>query len=350
MTRIIKIFIFSSLLFVSCISDNTYDNECQIDWSDFETIYLHGEELLFDEEIMNPYCLIVKDSLLMTINQRTEKLCHIFNLNTRKKIKEQIEMGQGPYDMIHPFFIKSSDSLRFYEPMKSQLYTYSFNEFVDSLNVKPISVVKLSEPAFFSELAMLGKNYIGSSYRPDAPCYIFTSDGKKVPMLLGMYPVGPEKYSDIEIVDAYRSITTTNGYDRIFLCHLFTDLIDFYDKDGKLIKRLHGPERYYTSFSEYNDGVRIGSRPSGDYYRDAFYSPICIDDRLYVLYNGKFINKPGYNILATNILVFDCNGNPLYNYQLDKGVLNIAVDGKKQRIYGISKEPEYHIVEYTLPK
>lgn len=348
MVKKIIYFVFSILLLTSCLSDKTYDSEVKMDWTDFETISLQGKELVFDEEIMNPYCLIVRDSLLMTINQRTEKLCHVFNLNTRKKINEQIEMGQGPYEMIHPYFIKSSDSLKFYEPMKSQVYTYSLMGFVDSSNVIPTTIVKLNEPAFFSELSMLGGNYIGSSYRPDAPCYMFEPDGKKVSVSFGTYPVGPEKYSDLEVVDAFRSISVTNGNDRVIICHMFTDLIDFYDKAGKLIKRLHGPEHYYTSFSEYNDGVRIGSSPSADYYRDAYYSPICVCDKLFVLYNGKFINKPGYNLLATNILVFDCNGNPLYNYQLDKGVLHIAVDGEKRKIYGISKDPEYHIVEYDF--
>lgn len=339
--------IILSFLFASCVSDNTYEDEVKICWNDFETQSLQSNDLTFDAEIMNPYNLIVRDSLLMTINQRTEKLCHIFNLNTRRKINERIDMGQGPYDMIHPFFIKSSDSLRFYEPMKSQVYTYSFADFVGSSSVIPTSMVKLSEPAFFSELSMLGENFIGSSYRPDAPCYMFGNDGKRTTSI-GTYPVGPKQYSDLEIVDAYRSILTTNGRDRVILCHMFTDLIDFYDKAGNLIKRLHGPEHYYTLFNEYNDGVRIGSRPSGDYYRDAFYSPVCVDDKLFVLYNGKFVNQPGYNMLATTILVFDCDGKPLYNYQLDKGVLSIAVDGKNRKIYGISREPEYHIVEYSF--
>ena len=336
------------LFLASCESDKAFQGEKRIGWDDFETISLQSKELVFDEEIMNPYCLMVKDSFLMTINQRTDKLCHVFNLKTRKKICERIEMGQGPYDMLHPFFVKSSDSLRFYEPMNSHVYTYSFEDFVTSSNVIPTSIVKLSESAFFSELSMLEKNYMGASYRPDAPCYMFGEDGVKIPTSFGAYPVGPQKYTDVEIVDAYRGILTTNSKDRFFLCHIFTDLIDFYDKGGKLIKRLHGPDYFYTSFSEYNDGMRIGSSPSGEYYRDAYYSPVCVDGRLFVLYNGKFVNRPGYNMLAKNVLVFDYDGNPLYNYQLDKGVLGIAVDVQNRKIYGISREPEYHIVEYNF--
>ena len=336
------------LLMSSCASENTYEIETRFGWDDFETISLQNKELLFDEEIMNPYSLMVKDSFLMTINQRTDKLCHVFNLNTKKKVGERIEMGQGPYDMIHPFFVKSSDSLRFYSPMNSHVYTYSLADFVGPSSAVPTSIIKLGESAFFSEVSMLEGNYLGSSYRPDAPFYVFGPDGTKAQASFGSYPVGPEKYSDIEIVDAYRSTLTTNGDDRVFLCHIFTDLSDFYDKHGKLVKRLHGPDHFHTSFSEYNDGSRIGSSPSGNYYRDAYYSPVCVDNKLYVLYNGKFVNRPGYNMLASNVLVFDCNGTPLYNYQLDKGVLSITVDARNRKIYGISREPEYHIVEYSF--
>ena len=79
-------------------------------------------------------------------------------------------------------------------------------------------------------------------------------------------------FSDLEKVNAYKGILATNQKDRIALCCTFTDLLDFYDAKGNLINRLHGPEHFYTSFIEFNDGMMMGSRPDGNYYRDAFYS------------------------------------------------------------------------------
>ena len=332
-------------MMVACVSGETYEGETRIGWDDFEKVELTGRELFFDEEIMNPYHLAVRDSFLLTLNQNTEKICHIFNLNTKKKVGERIMMGQGPNDMIHPFFIETKEALMFYAPMTSSIFRFSLDEFVKEIPLRPLSKKKLAESYFFGELSLLGDNWIGVSGRPDAPCNVFDSEGNKV-QALGKYPVGPENYSELEKVDAYNGILATDGKSRVAVCCMFTDLIDFYDESGHLLKRLHGPERFYTRFVEFNDGRIMGSRPDGKYYRDAFYSPYGTDTHLFVLFNGKFVNKPGYNLLAKDILVFDWEGNPVRRYSLDKGIMRITVDSHNRKIYGISDSPEYHIVEF----
>lgn len=330
---------------VACSTNETYLGEKRIEWDDFEEIELKGEVLSFSEEIMNPYHLIVRDSFLLTMNERTENICHVFNLNTKEKVCEQIMMGQGPNDMIHPFFIETEDSFMLYAPMTSSVFTYSWEEFVRGVKVNPTSKKKLSESGFFSELSMLEENLIVVSERPDAPCYVFGLKGDKVGTF-GGYPVGPREYSDLEKVDAYKGILATNKKDRVAFCCTFTDLIDFYDAKGKLISRLHGPEHFYTSFIEFNNEMMMGSRPDGNYYRDAFYSPFGGEKYLYVLFNGKFVNRPGYDLLAQDILVFDWDGNPVCRYKLDMGVSKITIDESNRIIYGISNKPEYHIVEF----
>ena len=329
----------------ACSLNETYIGETRVEWDDFSVVELTGKLLSFDEEIMNPYHLTVRDSFLLTMNQNTEKVCHVFNLNTKKKVCEQIMMGQGPNDMIHPFFVETEDSFMLYAPMTSSLFIYSIDNFVKDVNSVPTAKKKLSETAFFGELSMLGENFVGVSGRPDSPYYVFDSNGNKIHSL-GEYPVGPEKYSELEKVDAYNGILASNKKDRVAICRMFTDLIDFYDESGILIKRIYGPEHFYTPFIEFNDGTFMGSQPDGKYYRDAFYSPFGTTEYLYVLFNGKFVTKPGYNLLAENILVFDWDGNPIRCYKLDRGVNRIFVDTKKNKIYGISNKPEYHIVEF----
>lgn len=330
---------------VACTSNETFEGETRIKWDDFEKVELIGRELSFNEEIMNPYHLAVRDSFLLTLNQNTEKICHIFNLNTKKKVGERIMMGQGPNDMIHPFFIEAEHTLMFYAPMTSSIFYFSLDEFVKKPFLRPLSKKKLTESYFFGELSLLGNNWVGVSGRPDAPCYVFDLEGNKI-QTLGEYPIGPEDYSELEKVDAYNGILATNGKNRVAVCRMFTDLVDFYDDAGHLLKRLHGPERFYTRFIEFNDGMVMGSQPDGKYYRDAYYSPFGTETHLFVLFNGKFVNKPGHNLLAEDILVFDWEGNPVRRYSLDKGVSRICVDTKNRKIYGISNKPEYHIVEF----
>ncbi len=342
------ILIIGSIIVTSCKNNRTiYQDETLFSWNDFKVELLKGKNISFDEPIMKPLQIMVIDTLLITINQGTEKHCHLFNLKTKKKIGERIAIGQGPDEMLVPSFISSNDSIRLYDMMTSSVYSFGVSEFVSNIDAVPSRKYKLNETNFFSELAMLNEKLIGVSYRPDYPCYLFDGNGHKIGKGFGSYPAGPEKYSNEEIINAYRAILTSNRKNRVAVCHFFTDLIDVYNENGTLIKRLCGPEHFYTRFHEYNDGERIGSKPDSKYYRDAFYSPVSVEKDFFVLFNGKFVDKDGYNILAKDLLVFSWNGIPEIHYKLDQGVSRIAVDYKRHRIYGISDTPEYHIVEFS---
>ena len=347
--KISRYAVVALLLLTSCENKTatTYNGETRIEWQDFETQKLTARMIEFDEPVMKPDQLMVWDTLLITINRGTEKIFHLFNLKTKEKIGEQITVGQGPDEMIAPFFIKDSDSIKVYDVMTSTVYSYAINEFVENQSPVPSRRYKLSEVNFFSELASLGTDLVGVSYRPDIPCYLFDANGEKIDGGIGSYPEGPVEYTDLERIDAYRGLLTSNGSDRLAVSYFFTDLIDIYTDKGELIKRLHGPEHFFTRFTEYNDGNRMGSRPNHDYYRDAFYSPVSVGDAFFVLYNGKFVNKPGYDLLTKDILVFGWDGTPLKHYQLEEGVSRISVDSEKRKIYGISSDPEFHIVEYS---
>lgn len=337
------------ILFVSCKKNKeVYQQQSFFDRNDFVTKELIGEPIDFDEPLMKPKQLIVYDTLLITCNQNTEKHFHLFNLKNKKKIGERITMGQGPEEMLRPTFINSQDSIRLYDMMNSTVYSYSIYDFVHSPEPIPISRYKLNESFLFSELGELSDGQlIGVSNKPDAPCYLFNKAGDKIKNI-GDYPINSETYTDVERADAYRAILTSNGKDKIAICHFFTDLIDIYDKNGQLEKRLFGPDHFYTRFTEFHDGNRIGSKPDPNAYRDAFYSPVSVKDDFYVLYNGKIVNKPDYNLLAEDIFVFGWDGKPKIHYKLDKGVLRIAVDTQKHKIYGISNQPEYHIIEFSF--
>lgn len=340
--------ILFSIMALCCFSckesDKIYENETRFDRDDFSLQELQGNVITFDQPIMKPYQLMVYDSILITANTGVDTVFHVFNLNTRKKIGERIAMGQGPNEMISPTFINMNDSVKVYDMMTSNVYTYTIEDFTKKTQTKPTTKYKLSENYMFSEMRKLGDSLVCCSYRPDFPCYLFDANGKKTDKGIGIYPM---EYTELEVVDAFRSLLTTNGKDRIAVTHFFTDLIEIYNNKGDLLKRLVGPDHFYTRFVEFTDGNRIGSKPDPNYYRDAYYSPICMGESFCVLYNGKFVNSPDYNLLADEIFVFGWDGTPQKRYKLDQGVLSIAVDTKNHRIYGISDSPEYHIVEYN---
>jgi len=56
--------------------------------------------------------------------------------------------------------------------------------------------------------------------------------------------------------------------------------------------------------------------------------------------NGKFVDSPS--------LVFDDKGNPLQRYTLDSPIFTFTINPTTNKLYGLSDNPEFHVIEYQL--
>lgn len=76
------------------------------------------------------------------------------------------------------------------------------------------------------------------------PTICFDSgDGEKTGEIIG-YPNNNISYTDTEKLDAYYMNFISNGMNKFAICYCMTDLIEFYDFNGNLHKRIHGPEQF----------------------------------------------------------------------------------------------------------
>lgn len=307
---------------------------------------LSGKTIEFDSIILRPTQIQLFDSFLITCNQGAEKQFHIFNLNTAQKKGECISVGQGPKEMMIPCFVNRNDSVVIFDMMTSTIFTYSIPEFTRNKEPKYTSRISLDTKPLWSNIRCLNNGFLGVSYQEISPCFLFDQTGKKT-MDFGTYLKAEYEYTPAELINAFRADLTTNLKEKVAITHYFTDLICIYDSDGTLEKKLQGPDHFASVFKEFRDGDIIGSRANLQTYRDAFYSPVNVGDYFFVLYNGKMLQNANYNILCKELFVIGWDGNLECHYTLDQGVSAIAVDNQKRKIYGISDDPEYHIVEFN---
>lgn len=347
MKKNILFLLLGACMLFSCSQKDKYLDAQIFGYDDFETeIKLKGKLLEFDDLIMNPSGLQVYDSILVTLEYSGDRLCNVYNLKTKKKIGERLTRGQGPDEMLMPLFIDNDgSSIQIIDMATSVIYKYDLLDFIENADTKPISKAKLEEN-INSGMQMLGDNIIGYPYFKKRQLYVFDMSGKKVDEFAD-FPNSTIDYTDMERTDAYYMGFASNGIDRVAICYYMTDLIDIYDSTGLLLKRMHGPEQFFSYFKEVHDEGGVTSKRVRGKNRDSYFSPKNAGDKLFVLYNGGYVDEENHSSSCKKMFSFSWDGVPQHIYIMDDPIFTFCVDKKRNKIYGVSNYPDVHIVEYT---
>jgi hypothetical protein len=83
-----------------------------------------------------------------------------------------------------------------------------------------------------------------------------------------------------------------------------------------------------------------------DVSREAYNSPVIVNDEIFVLYSGAYDTGTG-DYMKEHILVYDMEGKPLRRYRLSEKIFCIEIDAKNKIIYGITDSPEFHLLKFN---
>ena len=334
-------------LFISCATKESYEGAVPFSLDDFRfRKQLSGMTVPFDTPVMSPYNIQVYDTILVTMESQGDAVCCLYNLRNRRKIGERLKKGQGPSEMLMPAFVNNDGkSIQVVDMATSTVYRYDVQEFIHQDAPQPLSTCKL-EGEVCAEMQQAGDRLIGYSYFKEHQLFAFDGNGKMVAELAEFPPCTIE-YTETEQADAFYMGFASNTRNRVAICYYMTDLIDFYTTEGELLKRLHGPEQFFSYFTEVHDGGGATSRPDRNRNRDAYFSPRGTSDRLFVLYNGGRVADEGHSPSCNRLFSFTWDGKPNTLYELENPIVCFCVDEENQKFYGISINPEFRIIEYT---
>jgi len=333
------------ILCTSCHNAAKYENAVLFSFEDFKTTTkLNATTIEFDEPIMLPLFFVKSDSLLIVNNIKSNYMLYVYNVNSMKKVGEFISWGNGPDDLlrIKNMQLVGSD-LYVTDSQKKVIYKYDVNDFhtlTDS--IVPTQKVTIKNDLFLN-LAYTDNGYVATAMNSDNKRLVFYNSTGEQEFTAGEYPYFGEELTSRAIMDGFNSfIAVGHQNKRIYLFGMNTDLIEIYDFQGILIKRIHGPEQLFPQVKEIlsNDGRRISTSKS----KCAFFCPIIVDNEIYVSYSGK--PQEINNEVATiqHIFVFDMDCNPIRRYELPKPIVSFTVDAETKKIYATSNVPEYHMV------
>lgn len=352
--RCIKYLLFTvlSVLFISCESHKEYENCSHLVWSDFpEVIQLKGKALEFDEPIMRPSYIYLTDSFLIVKEDKAEFLLHKYNMNSLKKESECFTFGSGPNEFLWIQSIQFDDScLWLADSQNASVSQYSKRNVLlsDSSEVEQIRKIYFADH-FKSLIVLPDSQFVAIIANPNKKRLSYYNFKGNFIDTKGDYPKFGNEFTAFENLEGFDcNMILSPDKNRLFLFHMFTDLIEIYNLRGELKKRIHGPDCFFPEVNQISqdDLIRVGSIP--DKSRDAYFCPVVVADKIYVLYSGAYYNpmKPAY--LLNNIFVFDNEGVPLKRYSLDMPICGLAVDPNTNTLYGISDDPEFHVIKFQM--
>jgi hypothetical protein len=337
------------ILFISgSCRDKSYDGAIKIYHKDFgEAINLNAEEIEFDEPLMKPTKLLLIDSILLVYNSNTEMLICRYNVNTLKKTGEGVYWGGGPEDLLGINNMQSSDSsVWLIDAQKRMCFNYKLSNICFENTFSPVNKITMTDHFSFAWI-FPDNRVIAISRNPDGKRLSFFSPDGKIINSKGDYPSFNEELTDFEKIEGFHSQIAVNySANRVYLSCLAVDLIEIFDLNGELIKRVHGPDHFFPAVEEKHSGNQLRVVSKIGTSRDTYSSPVVVNDELYILYSGNYFTFESRNWLKDQLFVYDKDGNPLRRYKLSEKIQNIVVDAEKKIIYGISEDPEYHLLKF----
>lgn len=289
------------------------------------------------------------DSFLIVQDMGTSKLIKIIDLKTRK-IQEVIPQGRGPGEMIVAWGIQTLEKdLYVFCGQLRKVIVLSPDENRKFQITKEISLDEKETTKFcpLTHNTMVCLSNFGDDNR-----LTFLDNNGKITKKYGNFPSvlnGENVKLDNNIFQSYIE-SAPNGDKFVLVCSR-TDIIEIYDTEKGLIKRLHGPLGIQLNI--HNKDVGIGTMINFDpsyltYGRgDANENEFWVG---YIGFNTKTIDKPSTSdVSPKKIFCFDWFGNPIRKIDLEKPFIAFDVDWKGKYLYTLEWEDNYpKIVSYSL--
>jgi hypothetical protein len=339
--------LFLSLIFFSC-SDCKYKNSRTFSLTDIkERKHLTGEIIEIDE-IFIPAKLFLKDSLLFTVNHGQAYFISVFQLQNIKKIGDFIYFGSGPNEVLNVSNLQFRDSLIWlFDQSRQQINKYQLNQFLTKNEIVPCEIIRIEEP--FEKVLITQNKVITNSLHHIRSRFSFYNLQGNFMENKGELPDVGVQMTDLELYESYFCNMVLNpNNESVFVAYMNTDLIEIYDSNGNLKTRRHGPDHFYSIKKEVSSGDEYRVRSIEGKTRDAYRSPLALEDEIWTIYDGKvFDRKTENSFLCNTIIVFDWNGNPIRQYTTDTSFYSLAIDQKNRVFYGITLNPEYAFVKFN---
>lgn len=308
-----------------------------------DAIQISHKVLVQENQLQDPWDILLIDSSLIVANQKGEPLLDVYNLEGNK-LASFLSRGNGPEEVLMIGSLQKSiqgEKLLVYD-----LFGKKFLQYAIKLGLKEVKLDTilnyqslLEDSAVLFDKLFILKNYIiGESRSPEGRIALMNKDGSLI-RYGGKYPPKTEaKISDFENAHLYASnITVKKDGSKLALATSTAGMIDIYSikNDSILLNwsyneflpdHLHVIEMGGVFRAAITDETRYG------------YADIESTERfIYALYSGRKVKEKNYSF-GSIIRLVDWNATVGLELQTNLDLKRITVSEDDQYIYAIAKD------------
>ncbi len=327
---------------------------------------VEGESLhLFHELGDLNHCQLVEDRYLIFNGLINGHHSHILDLET-SELTHFARDGRGPGEVIHSwtFTYREKDrSLWVYDYKRRVMVGYSMDQLLNGQDPSAESEMfdfsydVVQHPKWITDSTIVGLTYDKVNGR----LFYFDERGKFIRKAGKLPPKNDPRIVDFVWAQVHQAELAL-APDRQHLVSAVKNATEFelYDKEGNELARLAGPELYHNIWMPFKVGLNQNYITSNK-ARNAYPSVSASNEGPFLLYSGRRDidaptgdngeARPYWDAHSDKVLFFSWEGKPEILYQLDREVIDIAVDSKGRYLYGVNyEEPEIYRFDLQSPK
>lgn len=304
--------------------------------------------------VLAPLFIFFHDSLLFVVSDGLDENISVYNAaKDYSPLGSFVQRGAGPEEMLSVSRMDFNPDGTFWaqDIVRGQLKKLELvlrTDTVYSITRESISLRWPELNVFFIYPDKVG--ITTQDINPLSRFYVHDMQGNRK-REVGEYPSYEREIPATAMVEVFNGwVSVHPDKTKFLLAYEWTDLVEIYNSEFDLVKRIHGPHIFLPEFELKARGSSTVMRRKADMTKFAYQGLTSSNEVIFLLYaNGKTVPKGAgdEDFHFNTIVTMDWDGNPQALYELDHKVISICVDWKRRIIYGLDRiESEIYAVPF----
>jgi len=311
---------------------------------------------LTNEELLSTYPMILVDSFLVFRVNKNKYLIRIYNIKTKKYVKDAIKKGRGPNEFITGDI--NSEGIgkyfSFYTPVQRTLYRYHIDSLLmnDYYSPEKLKDFNSNKVTVYNAITIHDSLFLGSGKLKAYRYALMNENG--IIQYEGKYPEDGNQATYQEKSAAYQSSLKLKPDNTQFVSYYaYAGMLEIYRVNKNQITPVKKLHFHYPKYRIIDGGAGRGIGAAFTRNNKNGFADVAVSDSLiFALYSGR--SRENYKFaeafLANDILIFNWQGEPVKHYYSSEDMRKMVVmkENNTMYLFALVVNPEPKIYKYQL--